>query len=169
MHLLIDMPLSSLFMKLAGQRPRTEWPIQGSPCETFFFSQGHYKRRKEQSPIGRQLVNPYRYSHVHTNCVISLYEGWCEIFIIFFPSLFVWMSTSVTFQDNKLPLSNQKSLSQCIITFYNSTILNIWEAQMGPKCLGLTMWTTWRKPHLQVSLNQRVDSCPYQVGNMTPK
>lgn len=28
------------------------------PRVRLFFSLGHYKRRKEQSPIGRQLVNP---------------------------------------------------------------------------------------------------------------
>lgn len=38
---------------------------------------------------------------------------------------------------------------------------------MGPKCLGFNHVV--KEAHLQVNLNQRVDSWPYQVGNIAPK
>ena len=75
------------------------------------------------------------FCHVHTNCVLFLYNRWCKIFIKLFPRYF--MSSRITLQDNKLALSNKKSQYNLYLPC-TSLKSSMSEAQIKlRKCLGV--------------------------------
>lgn len=54
-----------------------------------------------------------------------------ETFSIAISNTFTWVSSSVTFKDNKLSLSIKCIISYCIFTTYNFKISYPWEANTG--------------------------------------
>ena len=82
-------------------------------------------------------------SHLYASSMfviaVSLNTRWQEMFIKLFPSYFVWVSTRITLQDNKLSLSTKKSHHNLYphCTFFKENIKNphVREAQFGlQKC-----------------------------------
>ena len=102
--------------------------IRWNPSALEFWTRLH-----SQPVIELFLAQRKRFSHVRSNHVCySLFTlNTMEIFIRFFPSHFLWMSRSVTFQDNP---PQHHITSQSISTFYNIKTPDAWES---PKALSM--------------------------------